>query len=169
MWLSVGKVKFDLYISSDVAKRFRELVALKHGCSHGALSFEAETAFNQYMATYHIQQQSTKQEILQRANPIPKVHHLKQEIYKFLIDSGMYMTWACHKDLVRVDGFKSVDFALFSDREIDPNAKSPLLAAENHESMMREAEQQVSIQSHNTLEIDPLASEEEAQERQQTE
>lgn len=31
------------------------------------------------------------------------------------------LTWACHKDVCRVDGFGNVDFALFSDREIDPS------------------------------------------------
>jgi hypothetical protein len=36
---------------------------------------------------------------------------------------GQRMEWACHKDVCRVDGFGSVDFALFSDREIDPNSK----------------------------------------------
>ena len=32
------------------------------------------------------------------------------------------LTWRCHKDVCRVDGFSNVDFALFSDREIDVNA-----------------------------------------------
>lgn len=32
------------------------------------------------------------------------------------------VNWRCHKDVCRVDGFGSVDFALFSDREIDPSA-----------------------------------------------
>lgn len=31
--------------------------------------------------------------------------------------------WACQKEVCRVDGFKRVDFALFSDREIDPSMK----------------------------------------------
>jgi hypothetical protein len=31
------------------------------------------------------------------------------------------LKWRCHKDVCRVDGFGNVDFALFSDREIDPN------------------------------------------------
>lgn len=35
------------------------------------------------------------------------------------------LTWKCHKDVCRVDGFGNVDFALFSDREIDPSAVTP--------------------------------------------
>lgn len=34
------------------------------------------------------------------------------------------MRWKCHKDVCRVDGFGTVDFALFSDREIDPSGGS---------------------------------------------
>ena len=30
--------------------------------------------------------------------------------------------WRCHKDLLRVDGFDFLDFALVSDREVDPHA-----------------------------------------------
>jgi hypothetical protein len=36
------------------------------------------------------------------------------------------VTWRCHKDVCRVDGYGNVDFALFSDREIDPNAQSSI-------------------------------------------
>lgn len=32
------------------------------------------------------------------------------------------LKWRCHKDVCRVDGFGNVDFALFSDREIDISA-----------------------------------------------
>ena len=32
------------------------------------------------------------------------------------------LTWKCHKDVCRVDGFASVDFTLISDREIIPSA-----------------------------------------------
>jgi hypothetical protein len=36
------------------------------------------------------------------------------------------LTWRCQKDVCRVDGYENVDFALFSDREIDPDAKSSI-------------------------------------------
>lgn len=34
--------------------------------------------------------------------------------------NNVSVTWRCHKQVCRVDGFSKVDFALFSDREIDP-------------------------------------------------
>jgi hypothetical protein len=37
--------------------------------------------------------------------------------------NGIPCTWKSHKDLVRVDGFENVDFALMSCRSIDPNTK----------------------------------------------
>lgn len=41
------------------------------------------------------------------------------------------VTWKCHKDVCRVDGFGEVDFALFSDREIDPAGKLNLYKTPN--------------------------------------
>jgi hypothetical protein len=38
--------------------------------------------------------------------------------------------WRCHKDVCRVDGFGSVDFALFSDREIDTSVIPPKQGSE---------------------------------------
>jgi hypothetical protein len=35
------------------------------------------------------------------------------------------LTWKCHKDLCRIDGFASVDFTLISDREISFGAPQP--------------------------------------------
>jgi len=32
------------------------------------------------------------------------------------------LTWRCHKDVCRVDGYKKVDFVFISDREVDPKA-----------------------------------------------
>jgi hypothetical protein len=32
------------------------------------------------------------------------------------------MTWKCHKDVCRVDGFANIDFSLISDREISLGA-----------------------------------------------
>jgi hypothetical protein len=43
------------------------------------------------------------------------------------------VSWKCHKDVCRVDGFGSVDFALFSDREIDPNREDD--APDNEEKI----------------------------------
>ena len=68
------------------------------------------------------------------------------------------MTWACQKDLIRVDGFASVDFALLSDREIDPMAKSVVLTS-NIPTAFSVADQDTQLDS------DPLESEEEAQEK----
>ncbi|HET7283062.1 MAG TPA: hypothetical protein VFI70_00100 [Nitrososphaeraceae archaeon] len=70
-------------------------------------------------------------------------------------------TWACHKDLVRVDGFASVDFALFSDREIDPNA-TPSTAADEHKAAVTAA-RSAARQEHTALQADPVASVEEEQ------
>jgi hypothetical protein len=87
------KVQLKVRISKSLDERFRQIVKEKHGgYRQGLLSFEAETAFNQYIASYRMQQQSTKESLhAEKANPAPKVYHLKQEIYKYLIDSGMYL------------------------------------------------------------------------------
>lgn len=39
------------------------------------------------------------------------------------------LTWKCHKDVCRVDGFASVDFTLISDREISLGAPEPTSTA----------------------------------------
>lgn len=64
-------------------------------------------------------------------------------------------TWACHKDLIRVDGFGLVDFTRISDREIDVNIKPSV--AENTIFRMEEA-----TQDHTVLDADPLESVEES-------
>jgi|SRR5215831_7251122 len=38
------------------------------------------------------------------------------------------LTWKCHKDLCRVDGFKSVDFTLISDRQVTKNKEAAAAA-----------------------------------------
>lgn len=82
------------------------------------------------------------------------------------IDSGTPVynnvpcTWACQKDLIRVDGFSSVDFALISDREIDVNTR-PSIAAQEFEM-----EEPVQEEQHVVLDADPLESVKDAQARQ---
>jgi hypothetical protein len=87
-----GKEHLKVSISKSVLSRFRDLVGQKHpGFERGPLSFEVETALSQYIATYHIQQHSTKNVVqAEKANPGFKVFKLKDDIYKYLIDSGQY-------------------------------------------------------------------------------
>jgi hypothetical protein len=74
-----------------MSERFRELVSRKHKFSKGALSYEVEAALSQYVASYYTQTQSTKNALQQQQNPFPKVYELKQQIFKWLIDTGLYL------------------------------------------------------------------------------
>lgn len=83
-------VVLKVLVPRGLSQRFREVVGAKHGQQRGALSYEAAVALSQYIATYK-QIQSTKNSLqVQESNPIPKVYELKQAIYEYLVDSGLY-------------------------------------------------------------------------------
>lgn len=96
------KKQFKVYISSDLLKDFRQLVARKHGAAmRGLISYEVETALKQYMASYKINQKAhthtaaqneTQREIqmVERANPSPKIYELKENIQHYLASSDFY-------------------------------------------------------------------------------
>jgi len=75
------------------------------------------------------------------------------------------VTWKCHKDVCRVDGFQSVDFALFSDREIDPNA-TPAQAASTSSTVMSANPQQPHTTNQFTTipDVDDMIDKDEAKE-----
>ena len=78
-------------VSKSLLLRFRELVSVKHPYRRGALRYEVEQALAQYIATYK-QTHNTKNPMqAENSNPTPKVYKLKQDIYKYLVDSGMYV------------------------------------------------------------------------------
>jgi DNA-binding MarR family transcriptional regulator len=57
----------------------------------GGLYFEIETTLRQYLATY-TQQQNTKSTLhSEKSNPSYKVYSFMQDIYKWLIDSQLYL------------------------------------------------------------------------------
>jgi hypothetical protein len=61
------------------------------------------------------------------------------------------LTWACQKDVCRVDGFANVNFALFSDREIDPHSKPNAVVPTNNGPNQSEPERDDS-QNDNSIE-----------------
>lgn len=71
-------------------------------------------------------------------------------------------TWKSHKDLVRIDGFKSVSFCKMSIREIDTTAK-PAIALDQLKAMMKVSEEIDIEDDKSKWEIHPLADVEEGQ------
>ena len=77
-------------VSKSLLLRFRELVSAKHPYRRGALRYEVEQALAQYIATYR-QTHNTKNLMqAENSNPTSKIYQLKQEVYKYLVDCGMY-------------------------------------------------------------------------------
>lgn len=72
------------------------------------------------------------------------------------------VTWKCHKDVCRVDGFESVDIALASDREILPTGGVP---NPNPGNKIDDGFNQLQGQTDPVVITDPLLSVEEAQQQ----
>jgi hypothetical protein len=96
--LKDDKVQFKVYLPESLIEKFRTLVALKHQRhERGLLSCEVEQALKQYIASYNTQQQYTQKALLRqeqrfsKSNTQPKVFALKQDIFKYLIDSQQYL------------------------------------------------------------------------------
>jgi hypothetical protein len=82
----------NVKIRKSLSEDLRELVVQKHPqYRRGGLTFEVESALAQYIASYRMQQQSTNNSLqAAKSNPSFKVFKLKDDIYKYLIDSGIY-------------------------------------------------------------------------------
>lgn len=89
------KIQFKVYLSNGVVERFRRFIASKHQkYRRGLLSLEVEQALMHHIASYNTQQQSTQKSILSqqpRNQKQPKVLALKEDIFKYLIDSEQYI------------------------------------------------------------------------------
>ena len=76
--------------------KFRELVNLKHPMyDRGALSYEVEQALRQYIASYtlntHAQDTKSSMPNVEKSNPNPRVYLFKQQIFKWLVESEIYL------------------------------------------------------------------------------
>jgi hypothetical protein len=79
-------------------------------------------------------------------------------------------TWRSHKDLIRVDGFQSVDIALVSNREIDINTLPKIQQEDHRLAFITAMGATAETQDHRVLDNDPIASVAEvAQEEEQPE
>lgn len=92
------KIQFKVYLPETLIEKFRTLIALKYQrYQRGLLSYEVEQALKQYIASYNTQQQYTQKALLRqeqrfcKSNIQPKVFALKQDIFKYLIDSQQYV------------------------------------------------------------------------------
>ena len=68
------------------------------------------------------------------------------------------MGWRCHKDVCRVDGFGRVDFALFSDREIDPNSKPNAAIPKDNDDIQGKPERDDSFNWNSVEEVQAAKS-----------
>ena len=90
------KQQFKVYISPKVIERFKHEIAInRETISRGLISQEVEKALNQYIAfqrAERTQQQNTRgrDRLVMEGLP-PKVYQLREDIYKFLVDSGIYL------------------------------------------------------------------------------
>jgi len=57
----------------------------------GGLSFEIEQALRQYLASYKQQQNTNSSLYAEKSNPSFKVYSFKQDIFKWLIESELYV------------------------------------------------------------------------------
>ena len=90
-------VHLKVSIPKSVSTRFRELVNMKHPrFEKGVLSYELEQAMRQYIASYmtthtHIDAKVQPQIKAEQSNPNPTIYKLKQDIFKYFIDSQLYL------------------------------------------------------------------------------
>lgn len=90
------KQQFKVYISPKVIERFKHEIAInRETISRGLISQEVEKALSQYIAfqrAQRTQQQNTRGRDRRAVKGLPpKIYQLREDIYKYLIDSGNYL------------------------------------------------------------------------------
>lgn len=92
------KVQFNVYVSKATSEAFHKLIAAKHGTyKRGLVSYEAEMALRQYLASYkmanpgstHTQNQQVQVQA-ERANPTPAVYTQYQKVEQYILESEAY-------------------------------------------------------------------------------
>jgi hypothetical protein len=84
------KRQLKVYISERTLENFKRMIASKwQTVERGLLSYEVEAAINQYMALANTQAQNTQIKV-QKANPMPQIYGLKEDIKSYLVTSGLY-------------------------------------------------------------------------------
>jgi len=78
--LPKGKVRLEVLISEDVAKKFYELVKMKHENLRGALSYEVEQALRNWIAAHT----SSTQILAKKSNPQPKALVVWERVKEYL-------------------------------------------------------------------------------------
>jgi len=85
--MSVEKIKMGLSLPETLVTRFRQFLAEKHGeIRKGLISAEVECALEAYMADHRTHTHSTQTTFdkPQSPNPIPLVHHVREEIKSYM-------------------------------------------------------------------------------------
>jgi hypothetical protein len=83
-----GKVGVYFYLSKKLVGEFRNLAFQKHGNLHGSLSYEAEAALGNWLIQNT--QNHTKQLIINKVNPAPKVFRVFTQIKSYLKEKYGY-------------------------------------------------------------------------------
>lgn len=76
------KIKVNLFIEDKLWDEFKRLAFSKHENFHGALSYELEQAIQSWLAQHT--QNHTKQLVVNKVNPQPKVYRIFAQVKDFL-------------------------------------------------------------------------------------
>lgn len=76
------KRKVNLYVEERLWEEFKRLSFSKHGKFHGALSGELEQAIQSWLAQHT--QNHTKQLVVNKVNPQPKVYRVFAQVKEYL-------------------------------------------------------------------------------------
>lgn len=80
-------VQFNVYLPKGLVERFRKMISLKYQTQRrGLISHEVKEALNSWMAMVGTQTQNTQSDI-QKVNPIPVIHQLKQNIATYIMET----------------------------------------------------------------------------------
>jgi hypothetical protein len=81
------KTALHVLINKEVARRFRELVKMKHENLRGALSYEVEQALQAWLAAHT----SGTQVLLKKTNPQPRTARVWEQVKQFLKERYGYV------------------------------------------------------------------------------
>lgn len=84
--------QFNVYLPRALVDRFKRMIALKYQTvGRGLVSYETKVALSQYLAMSNTQAQNTQTTVKSdKANPIPQIYKLKEDIKQHLVTTGKY-------------------------------------------------------------------------------